>query len=289
MSLPANLSFLPTERGFDLYLRQVKDTPSLTLEEEYMLAKRLIEHKDIQAAHKLINSHLKLVVKIALKYRGYGLSMVDLIAEGNLGLMQAVKKFDPELGHRLSTYAICWIKAFIQAYILKTWSLVKIGTTAAQKKLFFNLRTLKNKLLANTDRELSIDEYNTIADKLKVSSNDVKEMDLRLSKSDLSLNTIVLNEGEGELIDIIPETRPNQETSLSNLQEYNHRRSILHNALAKLNDRERDIITQRHLRDEPTTLETLSTQYNISAERVRQIEAKAFTKLQLEAQNSNNS
>lgn len=286
MSSIANLSHFSIDAGFNNYLRQVKSISSLEPEEEYLLAKRLIEQKDIQAAHRLVTSHLKLVVKVALGYRGYGLPVNDLISEGNLGLMQAVKKFNPDLGYRLSTYAIWWIKASIQEYILKSWSLVKIGTTSAQKKLFFNLKKLKNKLLSNEDRSLRIEEYEQIAKELKILPKEVQEMDIRLSMSDLSLNNTVSAEGESELIDMIPESRPNQEHVFINNQEYSKRKSVLENGLSKLNERERDILIKRRLSEEPATLENLSVQYNISAERVRQIEAKAFEKLQVEARNS---
>jgi RNA polymerase sigma-32 factor len=272
---------LSNEAGFARYLQEIRQFPSLEAEEEYMLAKRYHEHEDISAAHKLVTSHLKLVPKIAMAFRGYGLPLVELVSEGNLGLMQAVKKFNPELGYRLATYAMWWIKASIQEYVLKSWSLVKIGTTAAQRKLFFNLRKLKRRLLNVESRDISDEEVNNIATQLNVSAQDVVEMNSRMAGGDFSLNNPVAIDSEEEAIDLLPETRPNQESSLAEKQEMDRRKALFNNAMLKLNERERFILTERRLKEKPSTLEDLSQLLNISRERVRQIEERIIEKLQL--------
>lgn len=278
MSLPV----LSSDVGLARYLQEIAKFPCLEADEEYMLAKRLAEHQDIDAAHKMVTSHLRLVAKIAMGFRGYGLPLVELISEGNIGLMQAVKRFNPELGFRLSTYAIWWIKASIQEYILRSWSLVKIGTTAAQKKLFFNLRKVKKTLASVESKSLSKEDIATIASELNVSELDVVEMNGRMSGGDFSLNDPVGFESDDELIDMLPETRDNQELTMSANQEMTRKKSLFRRALAKLNPRERHIISERRLKEEPATLEDLSQIYNISRERVRQIEARAMEKLQQE-------
>jgi RNA polymerase sigma-32 factor len=279
-ALPA----LSNDIGLTRYLQEIARFPCLEPDEEYMLAKRLVEHQDIEAAHKMVTSHLRLVAKIAMGFRGYGLPVVELISEGNIGLMQAVKRFNPELGFRLSTYAIWWIKASIQEYILRSWSLVKIGTTAAQKKLFFNLRKIKKTLASVESKSLSNEDITTIATELNVSELDVVEMNSRMAGSDFSLNDTVGLEGDDELIDMLPETRDNQEVIMSQSQEMQRKKSLFALAMAKLNPRERFILTERRLKEEPATLEDLSQVYNISRERVRQIEARAIEKLQQEVQ-----
>jgi len=274
--------FLPaisnSHTGFLSYLNAVNKIPSLEQEEEYMLAKRLSETQDVFAAQKLVESHLKLVVKIAMSFRNYGLPVVELVSEGNLGLMQAVKKFDPDKGFRLSTYAIWWIRASMQEFILKSWSLVKIGTTAAQKKLFFNLARVKRKIFNTEGREFNHSDYKQIAKELNVTEAEVIEMDVRL-KQDRYLDEPLGEEGEGDLIDMIPESRANQEVIISANQESKKRKSILYNAISHLNDREQYIINARKLRERPLTLEDLSNHFSISKERVRQIEEKALEKL----------
>lgn len=279
-----SLPVLSNDVGLTRYLQEIAKFPCLEADEEYMLAKRLVETQDIDAAHKMVTSHLRLVAKIAMGFRGYGLPVVELISEGNIGLMQAVKRFNPELGFRLSTYAIWWIKASIQEYILRSWSLVKIGTTAAQKKLFFNLRKVKKTLASVESKSLSNEDIATIASELNVTELDVVEMNSRMSGADYSLNEPVGLEGDDELIDMLPETRDNQELIMSASQEMSRKKSLFQRALATLNPRERHIISERRLKDEPATLEDLSQMYNISRERVRQIEARAMEKLQLEVQ-----
>jgi RNA polymerase sigma-32 factor len=247
-----------------------------------MLAKAYLENQDLNAAHRLVTSHLKLVAKIALSFRNYGIPTNELISEGNLGLMHAVKKFNPDLGYRLSTYAMWWIKASIQEYILKSWSLVKIGTTAAQKKLFFSLNKIKNKIRNSNSREIIDQDYQDIADDLGVEKSEVIEMDKRLSRSDISLNSPSNNfdENSSELIEYIPEARPSHELVLSSKQESSIRRELLLKALQELNEREFVVIQERRLKDTPSTLEDLSLRFGISKERVRQIENKAFEKIQ---------
>lgn len=278
-----NLPALTAESGFHRYLQEINKIPSLTQEEEFMLAKAYLENEDIMAAHKLVTSHLKLVAKIAVSYKNYGLPMVDLVSEGNLGLMQAVKKYDPDMGNRLSTYAMWWIKASIQEYILRSWSLVKIGTTAAQKKLFFSLRKIKNKLSHAYSRAIGESDMEEVAEIVGVSTKEAKEMNKRLSGTDTSLNMPSSNtEGEksGEAIEFLTDNRPSQEIIVSNAQELKNRRNILFNALSTLNDREAYIIKERKLKDSPATLDDLSHHFGISKERVRQIECRAFEKLQ---------
>ena len=275
-------NFLPAisngHTGFLSYLSAINKIPSLEQEEEYMLAKRLIEHQDVFAAQKMVESHLKLVVKIAMSFRNYGLPVVDLVSEGNLGLMQAVKKFDPDKGFRLSTYAMWWIRASIQEFILKSWSLVKIGTTAAQKKLFFNLGRLKRKICNTEGRDFNCSDYKQVATELNVTEAEVAEMDIRL-RQDRYLDE-PLGEEEGDnLIDVIPDNRSSQEIILSSAQEIKNRKLMLHNAMNQLNEREQYIINARKLRENPLTLEDLSNYFSISKERVRQIEEKALEKM----------
>lgn len=262
------------------YLQEIKRFPCLEADEEYMLAKRWADYKDLDSAHKLVTSHLRLVAKIAVGFRGYGLPMIELVSEGNIGLMQAVKRFNPELGFRLSTYAIWWIKAAIQEYILRSWSLVKIGTTAAQKKLFFNLRKIKKRLLSVEGRSLSGSDIDTIATELNVSAQEVVEMNQRMSGGDFSLNTPIGEEGEGDLIDMLPEGRNNQEVAMAETEERSQKHALLVSAMEQLSPRERHIVSERWLKEEPATLEDLRQIYNISRERVRQIEARAMEKLQ---------
>lgn len=252
----------------------------LEKEEEFMLAKRLVEHDDTKAAHKMVTSHLRLVAKIAMGYRFYGLPVSDLISEGNVGLMRAVKKFDPDRGFRLSTYAMWWIKAAINEHVLNSWSLVKLGTVAAQKKLFFNLRKLKAKLNIYEDGDLSIEAADEIAERLDVKSSEVIDMNRRLSRSDSSLNVPVGEDGDLDRIDLLMSDTPNQETVMADEQERTVAHSLLTEALSTLNDRERRIIKERRLSEEPRTLEDLGVEYGISRERVRQIENRAFEKLQ---------
>lgn len=262
------------------YLQEIRHLPMLEPEQEYMLAKRWREHQDSSAAHQLVTSHLRLVAKIANGYRGYGLPMAELISEGNLGLMQAVKKFDPEKGFRLATYAMWWIRASIQEYILHSWSLVKIGTTAAQKKLFFNLRRMKGKMQALEDGDLPPETVSKIATELQVAEDEVVSMNQRLAGHDHSLNAPLRMDAEGEWQDWLVDDKDSQETRMAESEELTQRQNLLQQAFRILNDRERDILSERRLKDEPTTLEDLSQKYNISRERVRQIEVKAFEKLQ---------
>lgn len=279
-NIKSNISTLSNESGFYKYLKQINSIPSLTQEDELMLAKAYLEQNDLSAAQKLVTSHLKLVAKIAISYRNYGLPLVELVSEGNLGLMQAVKKYKHELGFRLSTYAMWWIKASIQEYILKSWSLVKIGTTAAQKKLFFSLNKIKNKITTLHSRVVNVQDFPKIAQELGVTVADVAEMNTRLS-SDISLNDLVKrDEGTAELIEFIPETRPNAEAMLITKEDSSYRKNLLKEAMSVLNERELQILTERKLLDDPSTLDKLSTKYNISKERVRQIENKAFEKIQ---------
>ena len=261
------------------YLREIRKFPLLTGDEEFMLAKRWTERDDTDAAHKLVTSHLRLVAKIAMGYRGYGLPMGELISEGNVGLMQAVRRFDPDRGFRLATYAMWWIKASIHEYILHTWSLVKIGTTAAQKKLFFNLRKIKGQLQAIEEGDLKPENVAKIAEALNVSEADVISMNRRLAAPDNSLNAPLRAEGEGEWQDWLVDESDSQETRLGEKQELAVRRRMLDAALKELNTRERHIFEERRLRDNPKTLETLSGEYQISRERVRQIEKNAMDKI----------
>jgi RNA polymerase sigma-32 factor len=269
-----------TEGNLSRYLQEIRKFPMLAQQEEYMLAKRWKEHEDPEAAQRLVTSHLRLVAKIAMGYRGYGLPLSELISEGNVGMMQAVKRFDPDRGFRLATYAMWWIRAAIQEYILHSWSLVKMGTTAAQKKLFFNLRKLKGQLQAIEEGDLSPENVKKIATELDVPEADVVSMNRRLASPDHSLNAPLRSESEGEWQDWLVDDSESQETKLGERQELGIRRDLLAGALTHLNDRERDIIAERRLRENPTTLEDLSQKYGISRERVRQIEVRAFEKLQ---------
>jgi RNA polymerase sigma-32 factor len=271
---------LTNEGSLARYLQEIRKFPLLEPEEEYMLAKRWREHEDSEAAHKLVTSHLRLVAKIAMGYRGYGLPLSELISEGNVGMMQAVKRFDPDRGFRLATYAMWWIRASIQEYILHSWSLVKMGTTAAQKKLFFNLRKVKNQMQAMEEGDLSPEHVKKIAHDLSVPEADVINMNRRLASQDHSLNAPLRVEGEGEWQDWLVDETESQEIKLAEAQELERRQNLLQRALKSLNPRERDILVERRLRDEPTTLEDLSQKYSVSRERVRQIEVRAFEKLQ---------
>jgi RNA polymerase sigma-32 factor len=274
---------LPTisaEGNLARYLQEIRKFPMLQPEEEYMLAKRWREHGDPDAAQRLVTSHLRLVAKIAMGYRGYGLPLSELISEGNVGMMQAVKRFDPDRGFRLATYAMWWIRASIQEYILHSWSLVKMGTTAAQKKLFFNLRKLKGQLQAIDEGDLSPEHVKKIATELGVAEADVVSMNRRLAAPDHSLNAPLRSDGEGEWQDWLVDEDEDQETTLGERQELGLRRDLLRSAMSHLTERERDILIERRLREVPTTLEDLSQKYGISRERVRQIEVRAFEKLQ---------
>ncbi len=284
-NLPAtggvNVPSLGAEQGLNRYLAEIRKFPVLTAEQEYMLAKRYQEHQDPDAAKQLVTSHLRLVAKIAMGYRGYGLPVSELIAEGNIGLMQGVKKFEPDRGFRLATYAMWWTKASMQEFILRSWSLVKMGTTAAQKKLFFNLRRMKKNLDAYEDSDLHPDDVKTIATKLGVSETEVVNMNRRMMMGgDASLNVSFNDEGEGQWQDLLQDDRPLQDETVADLEEAGMRHALLAEALATLNERERHILTQRRLIDEPQTLEELSQEYQVSRERVRQIEVRAFEKLQ---------
>ena len=280
------LPTLQSDSGLSRYLQEIRKFPMLEADEEFMLAKRWREHKDPEAAHRLVTSHLRLVAKIAMGYRGYGLPINELIAEGNVGMMQAVKRFDPDRGFRLATYAMWWIRAAIQEYILHSWSLVKIGTTAAQKKLFFNLRRVKGQIKAIEEGDLSPEQVKTISDRLAVPEEDVVTMNRRLAAPDNSLNAPVRTEGEGEWQDWLVDDSPTQETRLAENEELSARQKLLGKALDGLNDRERHILIERRLKDEPATLEDLSKEYDISRERVRQIEVRAFEKLQKSIRNA---
>ena len=277
----ASLPIIPAEgSGLARYLDEIRRFPMLEAEEEYMLAKRWREHEDVEAAHKLVTSHLRLVAKIAMGYRGYGLPMNEIISEGNVGLMQAVKRFEPDRGFRLATYAMWWIRAAIQEYILHSWSLVKLGTTAAQKKLFFNLRRLKSQMQAIEGGDLSPEAVKQIADTLEVTEQEVVEMNRRLEGPDHSLNAALRTDSESEWLDWLVDERAGQDTELAEADELAHRRALLGEAMKVLNERERHILSERRLKDEPATLEELSAKYGISRERVRQIEVRAFEKLQ---------
>ncbi len=280
-----NLPILSGESNLATYLQEIKKFPMLTAEEEYMLAKRYKEHGDSDAAHKLVTSHLRLVAKIAMGYRGYGLPVTDLISEGNVGIMQAVKKFDPEKGFRLATYAMWWIRAQIQEYVLHSWSLVKIGTTAAQKKLFFNLRKMKNQLNSIETGNLSPENVREIATRLDVKEGEVMDMENRLFTSDQSLNIKLGEENDTEWQDLIEDKNETQDKIYEKKDEFDYRRSLFNKALTVLNEREIEIIKLRKLQERPHKLEELSKKYNISRERVRQIEEKALEKLQKEILN----
>ena len=278
--MAAGYLMLSPEGGLSRYLSEIRNFPMLQPEEEYMLAKRWREHEDSEAAHKLVTSHLRLVAKIAMGYRGYGLPVNEIVSEGNVGLMQAVKRFEPDKGFRLATYAMWWIRASIQEYILRSWSLVKIGTTAAQKKLFFNLRKAKNSIKAIEDGDLHPENVKLIATKLGVTEEEVISMNRRLAAPDNSLNAPLRADSEGEWQDFLVDETPNQETILANQEEKDDRSELLAEGMKALNERERHILTERRLKDEPATLEDLSKEYDISRERVRQIEVRAFDKLQ---------
>jgi RNA polymerase sigma-32 factor len=279
-NLPALPSALSPEGNLSRYLSEIRKFPLLEPQQEFMLAKAWREHGDTKAAHQLVTSHLRLVAKIAMGYRGYGLPVAELISEGNVGMMQAVKRFDPDRGFRLATYAMWWIRASIQEYILHSWSLVKMGTTAAQKKLFFNLRKLKGQMQAIEEGDLSPEQVSKIATRLGVPEEEVVNMNRRLAAPDSSLNAAVKAEGDMEWQDWLVDDTPNQEARLGDSQELGQRKHMLAQALKGLSDRERHIIVERRLVDEPKTLEDLSSKYGISRERVRQIEVRAFDKLQ---------
>jgi RNA polymerase sigma-32 factor len=277
--MAAALPMISSESGLSRYLNEIRKFPMLQPEQEYMLAKRWREHEDPDAAHKLVTSHLRLVAKIAMGYRGYGLPIGEVISEGNVGLMQAVKRFEPDKGFRLATYAMWWIRASIQEYILRSWSLVKMGTTASQKKLFFNLRKAKSQISALEEGDLRPDQVDVIATRLGVSKQDVIDMNRRMS-GDASLNAPLREEGEGEWQDWLVDESSSQENLLADREETDNRLVALRSALGVLNDRERRIFEARRLSDDPITLEELSDEFDISRERVRQIEVRAFEKVQ---------
>lgn len=283
MSNYANLPAPTPEGGMSRYLQEIRKFPMLDPEEEYMLAKRWVEEQDTQAAHKMVTSHLRLAAKIAMGYRGYGLPQAEVISEANVGLMQAVKRFDPEKGFRLATYAMWWIRASIQEYILRSWSLVKMGTTSAQKKLFFNLRKAKNRIGALEEGDLRPENVAQIAHDLGVTEDEVVSMNRRLSGGDASLNAMVSNDGEGamEWQDWLEDEDADQAGDYEERNEMELRRELLFAAMDALNDREQDILTKRRLSEPVSTLEELSAEYNVSRERIRQIEVRAFEKLQL--------
>ncbi len=291
----ANFLTVPAEgSSLSRYLEEIRRFPMLEPQEEFILAKRWQEQGDTEAAHRLVTSHLRLVAKIAMGYRGYGLPLNEIISEGNVGLMQAVKRFDPDRGFRLATYAMWWIRAAIQEYILHSWSLVKMGTTAAQKKLFFNLRKLKGQMQAIDEGDLAPETVQAIAERLDVTETEVIEMNRRLEGGDRSLNVPLRVDSDTDWQDWLVDEAASQETTLADADEFDHRMSLLHRAMSVLNERERHILTERRLKDEPTTLEELSGEYGISRERVRQIEVRAFAKLQraikaLEAEQAANS
>jgi len=271
---------LSPEQGLSRYLSEIRKFPMLEKNEEFMLARRWRDHEDPEAAERMVTSHLRLVAKIAMGYRGYGLPMAEVISEGNVGLMQAVKKFDPEKGFRLATYAMWWIRAAIQEYILRSWSLVKLGTTAAQKKLFFNLRRLKGEMQALDEGDLKPEQARLIAEKLNVTEAEVFSMNGRMSGSDASLNVPMGTDGDLEWQDWLADDEPGTAETFANRQELDGRMELLTRAMEDLSERERHILTERRLIDEPKTLEELSDQYGVSRERIRQIEVRAFEKLQ---------
>jgi RNA polymerase sigma-32 factor len=285
MARTASLPILTAESGLSRYLEEIRRFPMLEPQDEYMLAKRWREHGDRDAAHKLVTSHLRLVAKIAMGYRGYGLPISEVISEGNVGLMQAVKRFEPEKGFRLATYAMWWIKAAIQEYILRSWSLVKMGTTANQKKLFFNLRKAKSRISALEEGDMRPDQVKLIAKRLGVTEQDVIDMNRRLG-GDASLNTPIREEGDaGEWQDWLVDDHVSQESTLADTEELDNRKKALSDALAVLNDRERRIFEARRLAEEPITLEDLASEFQVSRERVRQIEVRAFEKVQKAVKN----
>ncbi len=275
------LSVMSPDGGLSRYLTEIRKFPMLAKDQEFMLAQRWKEHQDTDAAHQMVTSHLRLVAKIAMGYRGYGLPIGEVISEGNVGLMQAVKKFEPDKGFRLATYAMWWIRASIQEYILRSWSLVKMGTTAAQKKLFFNLRKAKSEISALEEGDLHPDHVQQIATKLGVLNEEVVSMNRRLSGPDSSLNAPLRSDSESEWQDWLQDdAQVSQETALADSEEKTIRMSLLEEAMQELSDRERHILTERRLKDDPTTLEQLASEYGVSRERVRQIEVRAFEKLQ---------
>ena len=285
MAQSASLPIITAESGLGRYLDEIRRFPMLEPQEEFMLAERWREHGDRVAAHKLVTSHLRLVAKIAMGYRGYGLPIAEVISEGNVGLMQAVKRFEPEKGFRLATYAMWWIKAAIQEYILRSWSLVKMGTTANQKKLFFNLRKAKSRISALEEGDMRPDQVKLIAKRLGVTERDVIDMNRRLS-GDASLNALIREDGDsGEWQDWLMDDRDSQEATLAASEELDNRRAALSDALEVLNDRERRIFEARRLTDEPVTLEDLAVEFGVSRERVRQIEVRAFEKVQKAVKN----
>ena len=280
MSTYQNLPAPSPEQGLNRYLQEIRKFPLLEPEQEYMLAKRWVDHQDAGAAHQLVTSHLRLAAKIAMGYRGYGLPQAEVISEANVGLMQAVKRFDPEKGFRLATYAMWWIRASIQEYILRSWSLVKLGTTAAQKKLFFNLRRLKGQIEAIEEGDLTPDHVKQIATKLAVSDDEVVMMNRRMRGPDASLNIRVGEDGDAEWQDWLADDSESQENAYAQREEHDARMELLGAAMSTLNDREQHILRERRLRDEPVTLEDLAAHYGVSRERIRQIEVRAFEKLQ---------
>jgi len=286
-----NISNLPNPSigGLSLYLAQIKKFPMLDAEEEYMLAKNWKENGNLKSAHKLVTSHLRLVAKIAMGYRGYGLPVNELISEGNIGLMQAVKKFDPDKGFRLTTYAMWWIKAAIQEYVLRSWSLVKMGTTTAQKKLFFNLKKIKNQIAPNQEGDLRDEHVKEISDRLSVGSNEVINMNRRMMGHEKSLNDPIKAGETDEWQDWLVDDNLDQELVMSQKQEFDDKKALLTQAMTILNEREKEILEARRLSENPKTLEDLSKKYKISRERIRQIETKAFEKLQKSMINSNKS
>ena len=278
-----NLPVLSPDGSFNTYLQKIRKFPMLDAAEEYILAKNWRDKGDKESAHKLVTSHLRLVAKIATGYRGYGLPMSELVSEGNIGLMTAVKKFDPEKGFRLATYAMWWIKASIQEYILRSWSLVKIGTTAAQKKLFFNLRKMKNQIMRSDQSDLLPDQVTEIANRLEVTEDEVSSMEQRMKGPEKSLNATISDEnGDSEWQDWVVDENADQELQIAHRQETTKRKALLDKAMSILNEREKEILFDRRLNEEPKTLEELSQKYNISRERIRQIENRAFEKLQKE-------
>ena len=290
-TIASNLPSIEVEGSLSSYLTQIKKFPMLSAEEEYMLAKSWKDRGDLKSAQKLVTSHLRLVAKIAMGYRGYGLPVSEMVSEGNIGLMQAVKKFEPEKGFRLATYAMWWIKASIQEYILRSWSLVKMGTTAAQKKLFFNLKKIKNQLSANNVGDLKTEHVEEISKRLNVKKEEVVSMNRRLLGKEKSLNDPIKGEDGTEWQDWIVDNKTDQELKLSHEQEFSQKKKLMDNSMSILNPREKEILTARRLSDDVATLEELSKKYKVSRERIRQIETRAFEKLQkamLNAAKSNN-
>ena len=280
---------IPSSGGLSIYLSQIKKFPMLDAEEEYMLAKNWKENGNLKSAHKLVTSHLRLVAKIAMGYRGYGLPMNEIISEGNIGLMQAVKKFDPDKGFRLATYAMWWIKAAIQEYVLRSWSLVKMGTTTAQKKLFFNLKKIKSQIAPNEEGDLKEIHVDEISKRLDVDKSEVINMNRRMMGQEKSLNDPIKDDGGSEWQDWLVDERLDQEFTTSQKQEYEDKKKLLYKSIGVLSEREREILEARRLAEEPRTLDELSKKYKISRERIRQIETKAFEKLQKAMINSSNS